>query len=72
MLDKLVANDVPPRVDTFVDAIALLQEAGASAEEVGAFEKKVKGRVPLAEMFSPEGERKAKRKSIMTVPEEAK
>ena len=72
IIDKLVAQDVSPRVEIFVKAIALLKEAGASAEEVAAFEKKIKERVPLAEMFAPEGERKKRREEVMAVPEEKK
>jgi hypothetical protein len=72
VLDKLVAQDVPPRVEAFVEGVALLKEAGAGAEEIEKFEKKVKERVPLAEMFAPEEERKKRREEIMAVPEEKK
>lgn len=72
VLDKLVSKDVPPHVEIFIEAIALLKEAGASNEEVGEFEKKIKERVPLAAMFAPENERKKRREEVMTVSEETK
>ena len=64
-LEKLLAEGVPPHVEVLIQAVSLLREAGADAEQVGAFEKKAKGRVSLATVFEPVEERKKRREEVM-------
>lgn len=65
VLDKLVADGVPPHVDALLDAVSLLKEAGASTEQITAFEQEAKGRVPLATVFEPVEEKKKRRDEVM-------
>lgn len=71
VLDKLAGEGVPPRLATFLQAIRLLRQTGASAEQVAAFEAKVKARLPLAEVFSPVEEKKKRRDAVEALKEEA-
>jgi len=48
-----------------LDAVSLLKEAGASTEQVVAFERKAKARVPLSAVFEPVEERKKRRDEVM-------
>lgn len=65
VLEKLAVEDVPPQVDALLDAVSLLKEAGASTEQVVAFERKAKARVPLSAVFEPVEERKKRRDEVM-------
>jgi hypothetical protein len=70
VLDKLTGEGVPPRIPVFLGAVALLKEAGASADQISDFEQKIKARVPLAEVFAPAEERKKQREEILAAKEE--
>ena len=70
MLSNLAAEGVPPSTETFLGAIALVKSAGASAEQVAELEKKAKARLPLAEIFAGEEERKKQRAAIFAEKEE--
>lgn len=68
VLDQL--TDVPPRVATYLDAVRLLRESGASAEQVSSFEAQIKARLPLAEIFASAEQKKKRREGVAALKEE--
>ena len=65
VLDHLCDEGVPPSVPVMLEAIQLLRDLKASAEEIGVFRNKCKARVPLATVFDPETELAARRREAV-------
>lgn len=65
ILEEMTLPDVPPSITHMMRAVELIKSIGGSEEDIEAFERKCKGRVPLAAVFASKEEIAAKKQEAV-------